>query len=293
MAAAFAILSAVLFAAAAGLQQKGEFNLAAQGRRVTGVGTLLRLIVVPVWLLGTGVLLLGYATQGVALGKGKLVVVQPLMVLTVVFALPLGHWLTQQHVTRRQVYGALTVVVGLAMFVLVGDPNAGVNSAPALKYLAAIAVVCVPVVVLLVYGTRASPALKAAAFGVAAGLLFGLSAMFSKATIDELSQGVSVVVSHPEVYGLIGFGLAAFVIQQLSLATGQFAPAMAAVAVANPFISVLLGALLFEERLTRPFWHVIVAGLALLLAFGGAALITIGNRERELPSGPPAAAPSD
>jgi drug/metabolite transporter (DMT)-like permease len=70
---------------------------------------------VRVWLLGTLVLLLGYGTQGAALDRGRLVVVQPLLVTTIVWALPLGHWLTDQHVVRRQVVGAGVVVVGFLM----------------------------------------------------------------------------------------------------------------------------------------------------------------------------------
>jgi hypothetical protein len=89
-----AILSAVFFALAAALQQRGEFQLAQKGRRVTGVRGLPRLVLVPVWLLGTAALFAGYATQGGALARGRLVVVQPLLVTTIVFALPLGHWLT-------------------------------------------------------------------------------------------------------------------------------------------------------------------------------------------------------
>jgi len=65
---------------------------------VTG---LLRLIAVPVWLLGTLILLVGYATQGAALDRGKLVVVQPLLVTTIVWALPLGYWLTSQHIAQN------------------------------------------------------------------------------------------------------------------------------------------------------------------------------------------------
>ena len=98
-------------------------------RPCEGVAGLFRLVAVPVWLLGTLILLLGYATQGAALDHGRLVVVQPLMVTTIVWALPLGYWLTSQHVVRRQVLGAGVVVVGLAMFVLVGDPDAGVDGA--------------------------------------------------------------------------------------------------------------------------------------------------------------------
>jgi hypothetical protein len=81
----------------------------------------------------------------------------------------------------------------------------------------------------------------------------------------------------------LGFGFAAFLLQQLSLATGQLAPAMAAVSVSNPAISVILGLLLFQERLTRPGWHVVVAGAALLAALGGAILITLANRETPMP----------
>ena len=129
MAAFLALLAAILFALAATLQQRGQFALARRGTTVHGVGGLVRLLAVPIWLLGTVVLLLGYATQGAALDRGKLVVVQPLLVTTIVWALPLGYWLTGQTVVRRQALGAAVVVVGLALFVLVGDPDAGVDNA--------------------------------------------------------------------------------------------------------------------------------------------------------------------
>src|SRR6185436_1240811 len=93
MAAVLALVAAICFALAATLQQRGQFSLAKAGRAVAGAGGLLRMLVVPVWLLGTLVLLLGYAAQGAALERGKLVVVQPLLVTTIVWALPLGHWL--------------------------------------------------------------------------------------------------------------------------------------------------------------------------------------------------------
>lgn len=46
-------------------------------------------------------------------------------------------------------------------------------------------VVGLPVVALLFFASRAAPTPKAAMFGVASGLLFGLSATFSKATIEQ------------------------------------------------------------------------------------------------------------
>jgi hypothetical protein len=90
LAALLALLSAVCFALSAALQQRGQFSLARGGAAVRGVTGLVRLIAVPVWLAGTLVLFLGYATQGAALDRGKLIVVQPLVVTTIVWALQLG-----------------------------------------------------------------------------------------------------------------------------------------------------------------------------------------------------------
>lgn len=284
VAAILALLSALCFALAAALQQKGAFQLAAAGRAVTGLKSLTRLVLVPVWLLGTLVLLVGYLTQGGALDRGRLVVIQPLLVMTIVFALPLGRWLTRQNVVRRQWFGAAAVVVGLSLFVAVGDPSDGLDAPSSdAEYLIAAVVVSALAAVAVWRGSHASPTVKAAAFGIAAGLWFGLSATFTKPTVEQLHVSVSEVLSNVEVYGLLGFGLVAFLVQQLSLATGQLAPAMAAVSVANPIISVALGVLMFDERLTRPWWHVLVALLALLLAMYGAVSITMANREREMP----------
>jgi drug/metabolite transporter (DMT)-like permease len=284
VAAFLALVSAVCFALGATLQQRGQFSLAHAGVPVHGLASLFRLLAVPVWLLGTLVALLGYAAQGVALERGRLVVVQPLMVTTIVWALPLGHWLTSQQVVRRQVLGAGVVVVGLALFVLVGDPDAGVGDAPAVELLTAAAVITAVVVVLLLWQRRnASASVRAAVLGLSAGLLFGLAAMFAKPVINDLHVSVADAAADWRTWALVGFGLAAILLQQLSLATGQLAPAMAALYVANPAVSVILGILLFEERLTRPAWHVVVAFAALLAALAGAALITLANRETRLP----------
>ena len=118
-----------------------------------------------------------------------------------------------------------------------------------------------------------------------AGLFFGLSAVFSKPVINDLHVSIGAAAGDWRTWALLGFGFLGFLIQQLSLATGQLAPAMAAVSVTNPALSVILGILLYEERLTRPGWHVVVAFAALLAALGGAVMITMANRETVMPDG--------
>ena len=92
------------------------------------------------WLLGTLALLCGYAFQAVALANGRLAVIQPLLVTTIVFALPLGYFLTNQEIHRREVVGAAVVVLGLAVFTGVGEAAEGNDNAPAREW--AIAVSC-------------------------------------------------------------------------------------------------------------------------------------------------------
>jgi NhaP-type Na+/H+ or K+/H+ antiporter len=55
------------------------------------------------------------------------------------------------------------------------------------------------------------------------------------------------------------------------------------VSVANPVVSVLLGALVLQERLAKnPPWHAVVAVGALCLALLGAVVISsVRERERE------------
>jgi hypothetical protein len=52
---------------------------------------------------------------------------------------------------------------------------------------------------------------------------------------------------------------------------------VATVSVANPVVSILLGVILFEERLSRPTWHVVVAVGGLALGLAGAVAISVAG----------------
>ena len=101
---------------------------------------------------------------------------QPLLVTTVVFALPLGYFLTNQHVGRREIGGALVIIFGLALFTLFGHPAEGNGNAPGVDWLIVIAIVAVVSGAMLSFANRGGPSMKAALYGSAAGVLFGLSA---------------------------------------------------------------------------------------------------------------------
>ena len=127
MAATLALVAAFLFALAAALQQKGALNLPTIS--LADPMSLVRLAGEKTWLLGTLALFTGYLFQAGALDRGRLSIIQPLLVTTVVFALPLGYFLTKQHVGRREVIGAVVIIIGLGLFVYFGDPAGGNENA--------------------------------------------------------------------------------------------------------------------------------------------------------------------
>src|SRR4051812_37561363 len=116
-----------MFALAATLQQKGALALPEISLR--DPISLVRLAGERVWLLGTVALLVGYLFQAGALDRGRLAVIQPLLVTTVVFALPLGYFLTRQQVGRREILGSIVILAGLALFTYFGDPAGGMDNA--------------------------------------------------------------------------------------------------------------------------------------------------------------------
>jgi drug/metabolite transporter (DMT)-like permease len=291
LAATLALLAALCFALAATLWQKAALG-------VTGVSfrspkTLLVLLTQWVWLLGLAAQIAGVVLQGAALDRGRVSIIQPLLVTTVVWALPLGYFLTHQAIGVREMAGAATIVAGLALFAAFGDPAAGLDDAPGSDWIASILVIAAACTALLVFANRGSLSMRAALLGTVSGLLYGLSATLMKPVVENVHlHGVAHVVAGWEFWVWAAAGIIGFVFQQISLATGRLVPSVAAVSVANPVVSVLLGALVLQERLDKsPPWHAVVAVGGLSLALVGSVVISSAReQERAVPQPLPEAA---
>jgi drug/metabolite transporter (DMT)-like permease len=275
VAATLALVAAFLFALAATLQQKGALNLPTIS--LADPKSLVRLAGQTTWLIGTLALFTGYLFQAGALDRGRLSVIQPLLVTTVVFALPLGYFMTRQHVGRREMIGALAIIIGLGLFVSFGDPAGGNENASNSQWAIAICLLSVLSVLLLVFGRGGDLAMKAAVYGTVAGILFGLSSALTKPTLDYLHESVGTMLSHWQCYALAVAGVLGFLLQQVSLGTGRLAPSVATVSVANPLVGIMIGILLLDERLSRPGWHILVAVIGLSLALVGAVVISLAR----------------
>ena len=271
MAVVLALAAALLFALGTVLQQR--VAAAASGADAMKAGFLVRLARQPQWLAGIAADAGGFVCQAAALGLGRIVVVQPLLATSVVFALPLGAWLNGQRTGRRELLAATLVTAGLAVFLVVGDPSGGRDDATPAAWLIAGALIGAACALLVAAAAGRAPAPRAALLGTATGLLFGLSAALTKATVERLDDGVLAVVGDWHLYALAVVGYASMALGQASLQTGALAPAVATQMVLDPVASLLLGVFAFAERLHETAAGVAASLAALAVMLGGLVVL--------------------
>ena len=272
-AAGWAFVSAAIFALGTVLQQKGAMEAPPAN---TG-GFIGALFSKPVWLAGGACQVLGFVTQALALDEGKLFLVQPIVSLQVVFALPLGIWITSQRVGRREWFGAVAVIVALGVFLGVGNPAAGRVTVPPAVWIAAVVVVAVLVAAIALFGWHRPPAQKAALFGTTAGILFGFEAAAMKTFDTAISQGLSAVLTSWSSYALLFSAAGGFYFMQVSLQAGALAPAIASSNAANPIASAALARTMYLETPQRTTGGKVASLLALAVLVVGLLWLARGQ----------------
>jgi drug/metabolite transporter (DMT)-like permease len=283
-AAVLALLSALSSALATTLQQRGALDTPAGE---DDPRFLVQVLVPPVWLLGGVFQLLGWVLQAIALGRGTFVMVQALLSLSLVFALPLGVRLTNQRVGPRSVAGALLALIGIIAFILVGQPEGGASKpdGTTVALWGVVAVVTMLVLARLAY-VRSGPR-AAALFGTAAGIGFGVQAAATKIFMGVLGTGVAAILGSLATYTLIITALAGFGLQQSALKSGYLAPAMAATNASALTTSVLLGVVIFGESIAAA-GHLPFTVAALTVTVIGVVLLAEAESDREPRDGGPA-----
>ncbi len=266
-----ALISALLFALGTVLQQKAGMDTSTSA---PSSGLLLRMARRPLWLAGIASDIVGFIAQAAALRLGQLAVVQPLLVLSVVFALPLSARLSDQRVGRREAVAAVLVVGALAVFLAIANPSGG-RSEVSLSHWVVAGIACAAVCAPLSLFARTGPAARRAALlGAAAGVLFAVSAALTKSVVDGLHLGVVHVITSWEPYALAGVGYISMTFNQLALNTRALAATMASSTVLDPLVSVVLGLALFDEHLHASSLQAAGAFVALAVALLGVAVLS-------------------
>ena len=272
MAVGIALAAALLFALGSVLQQKAGLDQPEESEGSSS-GLLIRMAKHPVWIAGIVADGIGFAGQAVALTIGRLAVVQPILATSMIFALPLGHRLTNQRIRRNDIAAAILVTVSLIAFLTIANPSGGRDDAPVSEWLVLGAIsagVCIP---LFLASLKARPSIKATLLGILTGILFGISAALTKAVGDEISDNLFGVLVDWHLYALIIVGYISMTTNQMALTTGVLAPALAASMAMDPIVSVIIATTLLQESLHETTAGVIATVGALAATLIGMAIL--------------------
>lgn len=278
-----ALGSSLLYALASVLQHRGARDQPEE--QALRVGLLVRLLRHPAWLLGTACDVGGYGLQFVALGHGAIVVVQPLLVCGLLFALPMGAAWAHRRLSRVDWLGALLVCAGLAVFLAVAAPAAGRNDASPGSWTALLLSVTIAAGALTLMATAVDPRRRAVLLAAAAGVVYGAAAALTKTASHLLSAGIVPLVTHWQLYVLILFGGAGMLLSQSAFQAGRLDFSLPTMTVVDPVVSIAIGALVFHEAINGRPGPVMVEVLSLLAMSAGVWLLA--RFEAELSGAPP------
>lgn len=221
----------------------------------------------PSWWAGTLGAVGGYVFQALALAHGSLLLVQPLLVSSLLFVLPLGARFSNQHVRARDWCWALVLTTALTVFVLVGQPREGHYRPPVPAWSVAL-IGSVPVVIVCVLAARRMAGRpRAMLLATAVAVLLGMIAVLTKVSTHRLAvRGWHGLLTVPAPYLLVVLAITVTVLQQSAFHAGALQASVPIMLVGEPVVAVLLGVLILGE-------HLVVRGAgALILTLAVAAM---------------------
>lgn len=258
-AASAAVTAAALFATGTALQ----YRAVAPSQH----GDLRRAVASPMWLLGTGVLAVGLGLHALALHEGPLTLVQPLLILGLLFALPASRFAGGPSIRSADLCWALLLVIAVTAFLVTATPAAAtgkdIDTAPAF---AAFGLSLGGVIVCVLVARAMSGRLVSTMLGAAAGIALAASAALIKVCTDLAARNIASLLSGWQLYALILVGGSGLLLSQMAYRAGPMTASLPAINTLNPVVSVTIGWGVFDERFRTGGTAVALEAISLLLA---------------------------
>jgi drug/metabolite transporter (DMT)-like permease len=247
LAAVLALASALAFAVAIVAQQRAAALVSDSDARSGRL--FLRLVRSRQWLAGTASNTAGFGLQAAALAYGSLLVVQPLLVTSLLFALPLGARLAHERLPRSVGVWSALLAISLAVFVITGHPNHGADHGSRSGWVIVAAILGPLVIAGLVVGERTVGAARASLLAIVVGVLGGVLAVLTKAVVSTLRHRAGHVLTSWELYAFLAVGIAGVYLQQLSFQAGALQASWPIITVLEPVVAAGIGLTLLHEKL--------------------------------------------
>ncbi|MBV7294453.1 DMT family transporter [Corynebacterium sp. TAE3-ERU12] len=206
----------------------------------------------PRWWAGLGLALAGYGLQIAALAFGSLLLVQPLLVMKLMFTLPLSAHINGRRISVEEGFWATVLTVSVGVLVILGRPLPGASQPPLKIWIPALVVGAV----VFFFMQRSADRMgngertpKALTLGLATGLLYGYVAVLSKAVIDVgVHEGTVALLISWQLWLLIALALIGAGVQQAAFNAGPLRTSLPAMSCGEPIIAFMLGYIVLGER---------------------------------------------
>jgi drug/metabolite transporter (DMT)-like permease len=247
------------------------------------IAVLRHLVRRPPWLMATCISFLAMVCHAWALRLGSIALVQPLMLIGVVLAVPLRAAMERRRPPWAAVRAVGFTVVGLAVFLSFADLQRG-TTAPRVPMAVCLVVLggAAATAISRCGARRLAPQARAALLGVTAGVLFGLTAGLLKLLGSVLGSGARSAESVMIIVGsLILVGLMGTAVNQRAYQIAPIAFSMPLVNVVDIMVALLFGALVFGELPGHSMTGVVLQAMALgCVAWGlrGIARLKVDDR---------------
>ncbi|MFE7762389.1 DMT family transporter [Streptomyces sp. NPDC057438] len=211
---------------------------------------LLDLIRVPRWLGGIGLMVCGMALGAVALGRGEVTLVEPLLATNLLFALALSRWQTRQSLGRQGWAGLVLLAGGVTAFIVAGQPEGGAAVGGPFRQWLIIGVMTGLALLLTVYAKRSRSSAAPVLLAVAAGLLYGIQDALTRVSGQLFGAGGwSGLFTSWQPYGVLLLGVTGLLLVQSAFEAAPLRMSLPALTAAQPLAGIACGVGFLGDRL--------------------------------------------
>lgn len=273
------LVSSAMYALSFVLQHKGTQQAIglSEGVDLPGEGGsagFAKLLRNPTYLVGVVLFGLSFLVHLVALGLGAVAIVQPLIVTELIFIPPFAAIISGVRVTRRQWAAILAVCVGLAVFIVVASPSEGSRIPSTAEWIALLVGCAVLIGLLMGIGRRQHDSVRAALFGVAAGLVNALLALVAKGAFEGDHESTSDWLTDPLVWLTVVMAVLSVVAAALAFRAGPITSSTPAMISVNPVASTLVAMWLFGENINTSLLAIAVILVCVVVVIGGVYVLS-------------------
>jgi len=260
--------AAACFAVSTSLQHHVASGVPARAGDLGGL--LFHLARRPRWLLGALSSAMAFALHAVALHLGALVIVQPIVVSGIVFAVPIRDALDKRRSAARDLRWVSITAVGIALFIVVANPGDGADVARSTSAAWLVGAGAVVIAVTVTATRRIRTARRQGlVLSIATGVAFGIAAGLLKMTVLAYTHDPTSLLRYWPAWSLLAIGTAGFVLNQRSYQLAPLSMTMPFLNVVDVLVAIFFGWYVFDEKPAHDPTSLVTGLAALVLMYVG------------------------